>query len=472
MFLFFTSEWFHMNIGRSLFLNKVYGFAVATLLGLATTPPAKAQDVLHNRAEVQGIVMSTMHPPESWCRPHVSVIASYSEQAYPRDGTEMHNSGLYVRQPGALRLVPAIPAYLQNLAAACPQMRSVDVRATAVGRNPLINRALMTTRLSNYTLAGGDQSKVNKLVGLVSEPVTDCDRMGGLKGDPDLPVGVEGIKANDPSWDPEAVIKACAEAIDSYGQHRRFLIQAGRALLFTGPLEHAFAYIEAAHDLGSPSATHILGEAYAEGWGTKRDIGIANVLWDLSERQTNELDGSLRDRVNAANNLKSPNMSVEEKQIREKEAAQTALFKGIVAFDLMTAPKDASVTLCNRGADVLRIGYIESVPVAYAAMSAVGFRDVASNDCMSMKNLDHRTLFGFTVLKLNAQGQWKPVAYDVPDDQLPARFTHLCAPASMEGFNRAAGEFADANPCLEGDIRYPLSFHVRVGSTKYTLDLN
>ncbi len=453
-----------MLIFRNLLPSNVWLRPLA-LAVCCVTSAAAAQTPDYNRVEREGISFQTALPDQLWCSEHVAVKASYTPERYPPT-TERVHSRLLVQQGQAFSWVPPVSAYLQALAARCPQMRSADVQTRPVGQQPMRLPVTRTTRLSNYTRVYQEFGKIEGLVGIVTEPVTDCDRVGGIRNDPDLPVGVEGVAPHGEGWNPEAVLAACGTAIAQYGQKRRFLSQGGRALLFVGRFEDAKLYLEAAHTLGSPMAPSMLGTLYAQGWGVRPDLGKANALWRADDHYAVPPMGGLDDAVNRANNRQS-------QQEIERQSERDALMRLATGIGLAMGDANASVTLCNKGGSDLRYGYVAAVPVKFARMDSFGFETISSNTCSTVSPLHPRTVLGFAVLKQDSQGAWRPVGYDIPPDQpIPHKFDHLCAPADMSGFERMLGEFPDEISCEDGDLRYPLSFHVRVGTSRLTLDLN
>jgi hypothetical protein len=445
----------------------------ATVSADAGSPSvAQTQSEAVAPASEADLVMATLLEDDLWCSEHVAVTIGYDQAQYPQ-GRYGDASGLFpeTAEPRKLVFVPPVTSYLRSLAAECQDMRSVDILFQLKGGDRFSDQTIRSTQFSDYTIAGREASLLSNLVGLVDEPITRCDELGGLSRDPDLPVGVEGLSVYGDQWNPSAAFDACIAAISEFGEERRFLVQAGRAMLYLGMFDGAFVYFEKAHELGSSTATNLLGTAYAEGWGVNEDLRTANLLWRESNRLGTFFDTGMGQDVARANGLQRMDTSLAGMAIARQEAADAALLSFIVGLNMATAPSDASLEVCNRGAYMLRLAYISAVPLPTTPTVASGYNLLPQGECRTTSNLDHRTVIAVVAQRPLTNGDWVNVDYDTPDGQLPHRFEYICAPQDGTSFVRTVSDLVMANPCLEGDVQLIPSFQIRIGSTNYTLDL-
>jgi len=102
---------------------------------------------------------------------------------------------------------------------------------------------------------------------IVQPRVTQCDQLATQPFD--LQAVTEGRLAND--LDPQAVDKACSEAMAAYPEIGRFVFQRGRGAFAAGNLDQAIGYFEQAYQMGHVRAGQVLGRMYFLGAGIDRN---------------------------------------------------------------------------------------------------------------------------------------------------------------------------------------------------------
>ncbi len=103
--------------------------------------------------------------------------------------------------------------------------------------------------------------------------VTDCDRLAGFPGDPDLPQNVPGVLAS--QIDIVAALTACNAVMRQYPDVARFIFQAGRIASLQKDYGQARELYEKAAAAGSKGALNGLGAIYQGGTGASQDYGKA-----------------------------------------------------------------------------------------------------------------------------------------------------------------------------------------------------
>ncbi len=102
---------------------------------------------------------------------------------------------------------------------------------------------------------------------IVQPRVTQCDQLATQPFD--LQAVTEGRLANE--LDPEAVGKACAEAMAAFPDIGRFVFQHGRGAFAAGDFDQAIADFQKAYQMGHVRAGQVLGRMYFLGAGIDRD---------------------------------------------------------------------------------------------------------------------------------------------------------------------------------------------------------
>ncbi len=122
-------------------------------------------------------------------------------------------------------------------------------------------------RKFSLELPAKDGQAAQTVTQLVQPRVTQCDQLATQPFD--LQAVTEGRLANE--LDPQAVDKACAEAMAAYPEIGRFVFQRGRGAFAAGDLDQTIAYLEQAYQMGHVRAGQVLGRMYYLGAGIDRD---------------------------------------------------------------------------------------------------------------------------------------------------------------------------------------------------------
>lgn len=100
------------------------------------------------------------------------------------------------------------------------------------------------------------------------EAVTTCDELAGHPQDPRKVT--EGRSSGDIDL-PEAVAR-CRESVSEQPDNPRLNYQLGRVLTYSGEVEEALPYLQAAADQDYPQAVFVVGYLYAQGELVEQDL--------------------------------------------------------------------------------------------------------------------------------------------------------------------------------------------------------
>lgn len=160
----------------------------------------------------------------------------------------------------------------------CPKMKTLSY--TFADESGLKSFYAMATATSNFVpLTGKEFSESSRDLAL------ECDRLAGHPDDKLRPQNVDGILEE--SMDAAMAKVACSKDLADKPNLGRLHFQLGRAYLMLDEHQKAFAAFRASAQRAYPMGYLYLGHSYANGWGTKEDLRLANINW----RSARELGG-------------------------------------------------------------------------------------------------------------------------------------------------------------------------------------
>ncbi len=231
------------------------------MVAFLTAPLAWASDTdgipSSGIVEIDGLTFIPSITDLPWCRPDTNFAYKGARNLVDEGSTS--------------KLFPRMEVFGKRLKKACPQARTVAYTTVSTIGNP--RHCCFAARSSDFVPDNWD----NVRAALPDEPVYACDRLAAHPYDITVPKGVEGLL--EPKIEAEKAVAACRKDAADHPDLMRLHFQLGRALLMSGDHDAAFKALQVADRGGHALAILYSGHAYANGWGVKKDLGPANMLW-------------------------------------------------------------------------------------------------------------------------------------------------------------------------------------------------